>query len=255
MSQNNRDKFYVVTNWKTNYNKETILSMCQTMRELDLKGNTDLIIACPFPYMCLAREHLPENMHLAALNCYKSGKSAHIGEVTPSMLKDVGVSWVILGQSERRYAFNESDTLIAEKASDALNEDLGVIVCIGETFEDRSTGNTEIVLANQLKHLAQYIKNWQNVLLVYEPIWTIGTGKLARPHNAQTVLAFVRKWLLNNIPSTSYPQMVRLLYGGVITPANCENLALLKDLDGFFMENNLLKKEFLHMLSSFNVDN
>lgn len=227
--------------------------MCQAMNEINLNDRTELIIACPFPYISLARELLPNNVHLAALNCHNSGKMAHIGEVTAAMLKDVGVSWVILGQAERRQTFNETDILIAEKAANALDEGLGVIVCIGETFDDRSSGQTETVLANQLHHLAKYVKNWSQVLLVYEPIWTIGTGKMARPHNAQTVLAYIRKWLLHSAPSSSSPDRVRLLYGGVITLANSENLYQLKDLDGFFMGNNLLKKEFIYMINNFNA--
>lgn len=248
-------KFCVVMSCsRTNYSKSAVVSMCNALNAINLNCKVDVIIGCPFPYMCLAREHLPGNLHVAALNCHKSLKSVHIGEVTPAMLKDIGVTWVILGQAERRHTFRETDEEIGEKAAAVLQQGLAVIICIGETIDDHSAGNMDTVLANQLHHLAKYIKCWRSVVLVYEPIWTLGTGKVARPSDAQMALAFIRKWLLDNVPSASSPDRVRLLYGGVITLDNYGNLVSLKDLNGFFLAKSLPEKDFITMLNNLSVD-
>ncbi|KAI9590595.1 triosephosphate isomerase-like [Glossina fuscipes] len=243
-------KFYVVANWKAISGKENIKEMCKLLSVNVLDDNTDVIVGCPFPYLQFVRQLLPERFYLAALNCYKECKGAYTtGEVSPIMLKDVGVSWVLLGHSDRRNALNESDELVAEKAAYALNQGLSVIVCVGEGYDDRSAGNTDSTLANQLSSLNKRIKDWQNVMLVYEPVWALGSGKSARPHNAQSALGFIRKWLENYV-SKKMSETVPLLYGGAVTSTNCKALALQPDVDGFLVGNNSTKHDLLQIINT-----
>lgn len=118
-------------------------------------------------------------------NAYKVKSGAFTGEVTPAMLKEVGADWVIIGHSERRAIFGESDQLIAEKVAFALAEGLKVIACIGETLAEREAGQTEAVVFRQTKAIADLVKDWSNVVVAYEPVWAIGTGKTATPQQAQ----------------------------------------------------------------------
>uniref|UniRef100_A0A1A9WVT9 Triosephosphate isomerase n=1 Tax=Glossina brevipalpis TaxID=37001 RepID=A0A1A9WVT9_9MUSC len=243
-------RFYVVANWKAISGKENIKDMCKLLSISVLDDNTDVIIGCPFPYLQLVRQLLPERFKLAALNCYKECKGPYTtGEVSPVMLKDVGVSWVLLGHSDRRNILHESDELISEKAAYALTQGLNVIICVGESYDDRFAGNTESTLANQLSSLNKHIKDWENVMLVYEPVWALGSGKSARPHNAQSALGFTRKWLENHI-SKGVADIVPLLYGGPVNSSNCKTLAVQPDVDGFLVGNSSTKHDILQIINT-----
>ena len=153
-------------------------------------------------YLEYVRSRLPETIGVSAQNCYKAAKGAFTGEISPSMIKDCGCQWVILGHSERRNVFGESDELIGEKVSFALENGMKIIPCIGEKLEEREAGKTEEVCFKQLKHIADNVKNekdWENVVLAYEPVWAIGTGKTATPDQAQEVHAALRKWVAEHV--------------------------------------------------------
>lgn len=174
---------------------------------------------------------------------------AFTGEVSPALLKDVGATWVILGHSERRQIFGESDELIAEKVVHALAEGLKVIACIGETLQEREAGQTEAVVFRQTKALAAVIKDWSNVVLAYEPVWAIGTGKTATPAQAQEVHAALRKWLAENV-SAAVSASLRIQYGGSVTAANARELASQGDIDGFLVGGASLKPEFVDIVNA-----
>lgn len=174
-------KFCVGGNWKMNGDKASITELCKTLCGATLDENVEIVLGCPFVYINFARDLLPCKFNVAGQNCYKVPKGAFTGEVSPAMLKDVGAGWVILGHSERRHVFGEPDELIAEKAAHALAEGLKVIACIGEKLEEREAGKTEAVVASQMAAYAKTIKDWTNVVVAYEPVWAIGTGKTATP--------------------------------------------------------------------------
>ena len=174
-------KFCVGGNWKMNGDKATIADICKTLSGASLDANTDVVIGCPALYISYARGLLPAAINVSGQNAYKVQKGAFTGEVSPAMLKDAGAEWVILGHSERRQIFKESDELIGEKCAHALAEGLKVIACIGETLEEREGGKTEEVVARQMLALSKFIKDWSNVVVAYEPVWAIGTGKTASP--------------------------------------------------------------------------
>ncbi|XP_013107065.1 triosephosphate isomerase [Stomoxys calcitrans] len=242
-------KFCVGGNWKMNGDKQSITELCKLLSGATLDENTEIVLGCPFVYINFARDLLPCKFNVAGQNCYKVPKGAFTGEVSPAMLKDVGAGWVILGHSERRHVFNESDDLIAEKAAHALAEGLKVIACIGEKLDEREGGKTEAVVAAQMAAYAKTIKDWTNVVVAYEPVWAIGTGKTATPQQAQEVHAYLRKWLTENI-SKEVSDSLRIQYGGSVTAANCKELASQPDIDGFLVGGASLKPEFIEIINA-----
>lgn len=165
------------------------------------------------------------------------------------MLKDVGADWVIIGHSERRAIFGESDELTAEKVAFALAEGLKVIACIGETLQEREAGQTEAVVFRQTKAIAAVVKDWTNVVVAYEPVWAIGTGKTATPAQAQEVHAALRKWFVDNV-SQAVSDGIRIQYGGSVTAANCRELGSQPDIDGFLVGGASLKPEFVQIVNA-----
>lgn len=242
-------KFCVGGNWKMNGDKASIAEISKVLSAGPLDPNVDVIIGCPAPYLEYTRGLLPSTIGLAGQNCYKVAKGAFTGEQSPAMLKDIGIDWVIIGHSERRTIFNESDELVAEKTAHALAEGLKVIACIGETLQEREAGQTEAVVFRQTKALAAQIKDWTNVVLAYEPVWAIGTGKVATPQQAQDVHAALRKWLLDNV-SADVSASLRIQYGGSVTAANCKELASQPDIDGFLVGGASLKPEFVQIVNA-----
>lgn len=174
-------KFVVGGNWKMNGDKASIAEICNNLKAGPLDPNTEVIVGCPAVYISYARSLLPETIGVAGQNCYKVAKGAFTGEISPAMLKDVGANWVIIGHSERRQIFGETDELIGEKCAHALAEGLKIIACIGETLAEREAGKTEEVVFRQMKVISNFVKDWTNVVVAYEPVWAIGTGKTATP--------------------------------------------------------------------------
>ncbi|EDW99066.1 triosephosphate isomerase isoform X1 [Drosophila yakuba] len=248
-SNNMSRKFCVGGNWKMNGDQKSIAEIAKTLSSAALDPNTEVVIGCPAIYLMYARNLLPCELGLAGQNAYKVAKGAFTGEISPAMLKDIGADWVILGHSERRAVFGESDALIAEKAEHALAEGLKVIACIGETLEEREAGKTNEVVARQMCAYAQKIKDWKNVVVAYEPVWAIGTGKTATPDQAQEVHAFLRQWLSDNI-SKEVSASLRIQYGGSVTAANAKELAKKPDIDGFLVGGASLKPEFVDIINA-----
>ncbi|XP_034507556.1 triosephosphate isomerase-like, partial [Ailuropoda melanoleuca] len=174
-------KFFVGGNWKMNGDKKTLGELIHTMNTGKLSADTEVVCGVPSIYIDFARQKLDCKTGVAAQNCYKVAKGAFTGEISPAMIKDCGASWVILGHSERRHVFGESDELIGQKVAHALAEGLSVIACIGEKLDEREAGITEKVVFEQTKVIADNVKDWSQVVLAYEPVWAIGTGKTASP--------------------------------------------------------------------------
>jgi len=214
-----------------------------------LDPDVEVLIGVPSLYLDYVKEKAPCSIYVAAQNCFKTEKGAFTGEISPSMLKDIGIDWVILGHSERRQIFLESDNLVAEKVNHALESGLSVVACIGETLEEREAGQTEAVVAKQIKAIKEKISNWQNVVIAYEPVWAIGTGKTASPQQAQEVHQILRKWLSAEVSET-VANSTRIIYGGSVTAANCRELAKECDIDGFLVGGASLKPEFVDIVNA-----
>ncbi|MCL4127901.1 UNVERIFIED_CONTAM: hypothetical protein GTU68_000208 [Idotea baltica] len=192
---------------------------------------------------------MPAEIGVAAQNCYKVGKGAFTGEIAPSMIQDLGCEWVILGHSERRNVFGESDELISEKVGFALESGLKVIPCIGEKLDEREGGRTQEVVFRQMKALLPNIKDWSRVVIAYEPVWAIGTGMTASPAQAQEVHAQLRQWLRDNV-SAEVADSTRIIYGGSVSAANCNELASTGDIDGFLVGGASLKPDFIKIINA-----
>jgi triosephosphate isomerase len=144
-----------------------------------------VVVGVPGCYLQYVADRLPGAVAVAAQNCYKAEKGAFTGELAPAMVKDCGATWVILGHSERRNVFGETDELVGEKVGFALQSGLNVLPCIGEKLEEREAGVTNDVCFRQLAAIAKHVTDWGRVVIAYEPVWAIGTGKTASPAQAQ----------------------------------------------------------------------
>nr|P86216.2 RecName: Full=Triosephosphate isomerase; Short=TIM; AltName: Full=Methylglyoxal synthase; AltName: Full=Triose-phosphate isomerase [Mesocricetus auratus] len=242
-------KFFVGGNWKMNGRKKCLGELICTLNAAKLPADTEVVCAPPSAYIDFARQKLDPKIAVAAQNCYKVTNGAFTGEISPGMIKDLGAEWVVLGHSERRHVFGESDELIGQKVAHALAEGLGVIACIGEKLDEREAGITEKVVFEQTKVIADNVKDWSKVVLAYEPVWAIGTGKTATPQQAQEVHEKLRGWLKCNV-SDEVAQSTRIIYGGSVTGATCKELASQPDVDGFLVGGASLKPEFVDIINA-----
>jgi len=185
-------------------------------------------------------------VHVAAQNSSATMFGAYTGEIAPAQLKDLGINWTILGHSERRQYYHECSETIAKKSKLAIDNKLKVIACVGEQLEDRNGGKAFTVIENQLAPLKSTIplysyilellseKDWQDVVIAYEPVWAIGTGVVASPEQAQEVHDFIRKYLASGV-SAQVAASTRIIYGGSVTEKNSDILLKKKDIDGFLV--------------------
>lgn len=235
-----------------NGNKKSNADLVAMLNGVTPKATTDVVVAPPFTYIESTRAALGAHVGIAGQNCWKVDKGAFTGEISIDMLKEAGATWVILGHSERRHIFGESDQLIGEKCKFALDHGLSIIPCIGEKIDERNAGKTKEVCFRQLKAIADHIPadKWEHhVVIAYEPVWAIGTGVTATPEQAQEAHDDVRKWLAENV-SADVAAKTRIIYGGSVTGGNCRELATKPDVDGFLVGGASLKPEFVDIINS-----
>ncbi|XP_059434087.1 triosephosphate isomerase, chloroplastic [Corylus avellana] len=243
-------KFFVGGNWKCNGTKDTISKLVSDLNSAKLEADVDVVVAPPFVYIDQVKNTLTDRIEISAQNSWVGKGGAFTGEISVEQLKDIGCKWVILGHSERRHVIGEVDQFIGKKAAYALTEGLGVIACIGEKLEEREAGKTFDVCFQQLKAFADAVPSWENVVIAYEPVWAIGTGKVASPAQAQEVHAAVRDWLKKNI-SAEVASKTRIIYGGSVNGGNSAELAKQEDIDGFLVGGASLKgPEFATIINS-----
>ena len=225
----------IVGNWKMNGTvEETRKLLFQIRVEWSEEcGNVEVAVCPPFTALIVARHELQQTgIKFGAQNCHFEKLGAFTGEISPIMLSELGCSYVILGHSERRTIFGETDELVSKKVRAALDAKLIPIVCIGETETEREANQTENVLLKQLTgSLASVNKNdIGRIVLAYEPVWAIGTGKTATPEQAQSAHAFIRTELTKKFGESA--GAVRTLYGGSMKPTNARELFAQPDIDG-----------------------
>ncbi|GMI97109.1 CYTOSOLIC ISOFORM TRIOSE PHOSPHATE ISOMERASE, triosephosphate isomerase [Hibiscus trionum] len=247
-------KFFVGGNWKCNGTTEEVKKIVTTLNQAEVPSHdvVEVVVSPPFVFLTLVKSLLRSDFHVAAQNCWVRKGGAFTGEVSAEMLVNLGVPWVIIGHSERRALLNESNEFVGDKVAYALSQGLKVIACVGETLEQRESGSTMSVVAAQTKAIAEKITNWDNVVLAYEPVWAIGTGKVATPAQAQEVHCELRKWLSENV-GADIAASTRIIYGGSVNGANCRELAGQPDVDGFLVGGASLKPEFVDIIKSATV--
>ena len=240
-----REKF-VAGNWKM----YTTLAAARQLAAAVVKGvgaerRVRVAVCPPFPYLLAVGEVLRGSaVALGAQNAYCEKEGAFTGEVAPPMLADVGCTYVILGHSERRHKFGETDALINRKVHAALAAGLQVILCLGETLEERHANRTEAVLDAQLSGslAGMDAAKLANVVLAYEPVWAIGTGVNATPEQAQAVHAFLRERMGRHFSPTAAAKLV-MPYGGSVKPDNAASLMSQPDVDGGLIGGASLKAD------------
>lgn len=213
----------------------------------------EVVIAPPTLYLLPSQSLLHEKdnkqIQLSAQDAYHKASGAYTGEVSAAQLKDASIPWVILGHSERRTIFGETDNHVAEKTKAALDNGLQVILCVGESLEQREKNESVKVVINQLECAAKSIDNWSKVVLAYEPVWAIGTGKVATAEQAQEVHKAIRDWLAKAV-SQETADSTRIIYGGSVAAKNCKELASQPDIDGFLVGGASLKPEFVDIVNA-----
>ena len=197
-------------------------------------------MAPPALYLLLVREHLKKEIGVAAQNVFDKPNGAFTGEISVSQLQDSNIGWTILGHSERRTILAESDATVASKTKYATENGVSVIWCCGESLEQREAGQTLEHIAGQLAALKAQVADWSRIVIAYEPIWAIGTGKVATTQQAQEVHAMIRQWLAKEV-SQQVADDTRILYGGSVSEKNCKELSKEQDIDGFLVGGASLK--------------
>ncbi|OED47327.1 triose-phosphate isomerase, partial [Flavobacteriaceae bacterium (ex Bugula neritina AB1)] len=196
--------------------------------------SVEVIVAPTFTNLYYVSEELKESdILVAAQNMHQAEEGAFTGEISASMLKSIGIEFVILGHSERRAYFKETNELLSEKVKTALKHNMTVLFCFGEELEDRKNENHFNVVESQLKKALFDLNKdaWRNIILAYEPVWAIGTGETASPEQAQEMHAFIRKTIASTY-STTLAEQVSILYGGSVKPDNATEIFAKPDVDG-----------------------
>jgi triosephosphate isomerase len=242
-------QFFIGGNFKMNGSIESIKKIVQNLNDAKLDPNAEVVIAPPALYLLLTREHLRKGIEVAAQNVYDKPNGAFTGEISAEQLKDSGITWTLIGHSERRTILQEDDSFIASKTKAALDGGISVILCCGESLEEREAGTTVDVVTKQLKAVADKVKDWSKIVVAYEPIWAIGTGKVATTEQAQEVHAAIREWLKKEVSSEA-AEKTRILYGGSVNEKNCSELAKQADIDGFLVGGASLKPAFVDIINA-----
>ncbi|WP_335974509.1 triose-phosphate isomerase [Gaetbulibacter jejuensis] len=247
-------KKIVAGNWKMNNDLSLTEGLITDLKSQSKTSNAQVMVAPTFTNLWPAFQSLREtDIEVAAQNMHFAENGAYTGEISASMLKSVGVKTVILGHSERRAYFNETDELLAKKVDAALNNEMTVIFCFGEELDDRKSGNHEHVVESQIKNALFHLEasSFSNIILAYEPVWAIGTGETASPEQAQDMHAFIRTTLANKFGS-EIADSVSILYGGSVKPNNAKEIFSKPDVDGGLIGGASLKAEdFFAIVNAF----
>ncbi|MGG8495700.1 triose-phosphate isomerase [Tenacibaculum sp. TC6] len=249
-------KNIVAGNWKMNKNlteaKELIKEIKKGLKKEKVKGKR-VIIAPSFVNLNSAVKKTKKSViEVAAQNMHEAKNGAFTGEVSANMLTDLGVKTVILGHSERRSFFGETNQMLAQKVDAALANNLEIIFCFGEQLEDRKGGKHFDVVETQLKESLFHLlkENFTNIILAYEPVWAIGTGETATPEQAQEMHAFIREVLVKEY-TKEMAEEVSILYGGSVKPDNAKEIFSKQDVDGGLIGGASLKSaDFLAIIDA-----
>lgn len=252
-------KNIVAGNWKMNLDLNAGIQVFNEINTLigeEVKGDQEAVICPPFIHLSAFANTLKPGIKLSlgAQNCHQADSGAYTGEISASMLASCGVSYVIIGHSERRQYFNEINDLLAQKLDNVLKNNLTPIFCIGETLEQRNSGEYFNVIKDQISsatfHLSQV--DFSKLILAYEPVWAIGTGLTASPVQAQEIHSFIRNQIASKFDQ-KLADSISILYGGSCTPKNAAELFSQPDIDGGLIGGASLKaRDFVDIIKTFN---
>lgn len=243
---------YVAGNWKMNLNMAEATALVDgLLKGLPKDANLDVAVFPSFVYLAPLADKLKGTpIGIGAQNCYFEAKGAFTGEIAPQMIKDIGCQSVIIGHSERRHVLGETNDVLKKKVLAALDAGLKVIYCVGETLDEREGNKTEAVLDSQIKDVLGGEIPLDNIVIAYEPVWAIGTGKTATPEQAQEVHAAIRA-LVGEVVTAGVAAGIRILYGGSVKPDNVDALMAKADIDGALVGGASLKADSFTRLVRF----
>jgi triosephosphate isomerase len=240
----------IAGNWKMNTKLDEAMNLIQAMlTELDSIARVEKVLCPPFISLATARELLKgTSIELGAQNMYFEDKGAYTGEISPLMLTNL-CKFVILGHSERRQYFAETDEFINKKVKKALELGLSPILCVGENLKDNEAGRTEKIITKQVRSGLESVNSTSNLVIAYEPIWAIGTGKAATGKQANATISLIRSTIAS-LWNNNTAQAVRILYGGSVTSSNIAEFIAEPEIDGALVGGASLKaNEFVSIVS------
>ena len=236
----------IAGNWKMNNTASQGVALVNAIAPLVTEANCDVVVCVPAINIPAISEAIKgTNIKLGAENVHFADKGAFTGEISAEMLKEIGVEYVIVGHSERRQYFAETDETVNKRAEQALKNGLKPIICVGETLEERETGKTEEVLERQILGAFQNLTAYDmpaNVVVAYEPVWAIGTGRTATKEQANETIAFIRKTLVEKVCAKCGAE-IRIQYGGSMNAKNASELMSMPEIDGGLIGGASLKAE------------
>ena len=238
-------KAIIAGNWKMNNTASEGVALVKAIAPLVKEATCDVVVCVPAIDIPAVSEALKgTNVHLGAENVHFAEKGAYTGEISAAMLKEYGVEYVIIGHSERRQYFGETDETVNKRTVQALKYNLKPIVCVGETLEEREGGFTESVLYKQIEGAFEGIsdEDAKKIVVAYEPVWAIGTGKTATAEQANDTIKFIRKTLAKKY-GRIVANRVRIQYGGSMNAKNAAELMAMSDIDGGLIGGASLKAE------------
>jgi triosephosphate isomerase len=224
----------IAGNWKMHYTVEEAVKVAKELKGLVKGASADVVICAPFIQLpALVAELKGSNVKVGAQNMHFEEKGAYTGEISPGMLEALGVDYVVIGHSERRQYFNETDADINKKLKKAFKHSLTPILCVGESLEQRESGTTEAVIKAQVEKDLEGLsaEEAKEVVIAYEPIWAIGTGKTATSEQANETIAAIRK-MVADIFGAEVADAVRIQYGGSVKPSTIKEQMAMSDIDG-----------------------
>ena len=244
-------RLFVGGNWKSNGTLASTKDLVEkVLNPTNINYNSVNVVVAPVAlHLNYVKKMIRPEIKVAAQNISLTSYGAYTGEVAAEQVKDLGLEWTILGHSERRTLYGDSDQVVTGKVKRALSVGLNVIACCGENLTERERGAAFDIIGNQLEAIRPAITDWSKIVIAYEPIWAIGTGKTASPQQAQDVHKFIRGWLKEKVNAQT-SAATRVIYGGSVTDANSKELISQPDVDGFLVGGAALKPAFRVILEA-----
>lgn len=239
----------IAGNWKMNNTIKEGLNLIEGIKSKDLDGDVEKVVCVPFTLLKDVKELLKgTDVKIGAQNMHWEESGAFTGEVSPIMLNELGIDYVIIGHSERRQYFCETDETVNKKIKSALKNNIKPIVCVGETLEERESGEEKKKVKSQIEKAFKDIDNIEEIVIAYEPIWAIGTGKTASSDEANDMILFIRD-IIGELYGDSKDDM-RIQYGGSVKPSNVKELMNKSDIDGALVGGASLKaSDFVDLIN------
>lgn len=227
-------KRFIAGNWKMHKNKEEAIQYINSFKKyVKTVFDTDIVLAVPYTLLSVVNNACKgTNIYVSAQNAFYEDEGAYTGEISPKMIKDYA-DYVIIGHSERRKYFDETNQILNSKIKLALKNDLKVIFCVGETMEQKNKNETKTIIESQIRKGLSKIteKDMKKIVIAYEPVWAIGTGKTASPLEADSVHLFIRE-LIQQLYSKDSANKLRIIYGGSVNPSNALDILNMESIDG-----------------------